>query len=83
MIDSYLSSTHEEAMLALLFWTNPHQLSSWPFSKFPGWRLTSSNAILLLVRNQAEIIIVKRIILGRIYMNWVGNEPRSCNQGRH
>ena len=36
-------SPHEEETEALLFWTNPHSLRSWPFSKFYGWRLTSSH----------------------------------------
>ena len=46
-----------------MLWTNPHPLSSWPFS---GWRFTFSHVNLLLVRShQAEIIIVKRLIQGR------------------
>ena len=46
-----------------MLWTNPHPLSSWPFS---GWRFTFSHVNLLLVQShQAEIIIVKRLIQGR------------------
>ena len=46
-----------------MLWTNPHPLSSWPFS---SWRFTFSHVNLLLVRShQAEIIIVKRLIQGR------------------
>ena len=46
-----------------MLWTNPHPLSSWPFS---GWRFTFSHVNLLLVRShQAEIIVVKRLIQGR------------------
>ena len=79
----YLSSAHEEATVALLFWTNPHSLRSWPFSKFSGWRMNSSHVNLLLVRShQAEIIIVKRLIQGRNNVTRVRVEPQSCNRGR-
>ena len=44
MIDQYLSSTHKEAVVAPLFWTNcPHPRRSWQFFKFSGRRLTSPN----------------------------------------
>ena len=82
LIDPYSSSTHEEATVALLFWTNPHPLRSWPFSKFYGWRLTSSHVNLLLVRShQAEIIIEKRLIQGRKHMTTVRAEPTLCSRG--
>ena len=67
----------------VLFWTNPHQLWSWPFSNFSGWRLTSSHVNLLLVRShQAAIIIVKRLIQGCNNMTRVWFEARSCDQDR-
>ena len=82
-IDSHLSLTHDEATVALLFWTNPHPLRSWPYYKPLDCRVTSSHVNLLLVRShQAEIIIVKLFIQGINNVIRVRIEPRSCNQGR-
>ena len=68
--------------MALSFWTNPHPLRSWQFSKFPNWRLTTSQLNLQLVRSQqAEIIIVKRLIQRHNNVTRVPVEPRSCNRG--
>ena len=63
-----------------MLWTNPHPLSSWPFS---SWRFTFSHVNLLLVRShQVEIIIVKRLIQGRNSVTRVRVEPRSFDQSR-
>jgi len=49
-----------------ILWTNPHPLTSCPFSSFPVISLTSYRFNLLLVRShQSGIIIVKRLIQGR------------------
>ena len=60
-----LSSTHEGVTVALLFFTNPHPLWCSLYSKFSGCRLTSHVNLLLVRSNQAEMMIVKRLILGR------------------
>ena len=53
------------------------------FPSFPVDVLTSSHVNLLLVRsNQAEIIIVKRLIQGRNIETWVGVELLICDQSR-
>ena len=55
LIDPYLSSTFEEATVALLFWTKAHRLRRWPFSKFCGCVSTSSQVNLLLVPGTSPV----------------------------
>ena len=84
-IDPYLSCTHEEATEAFLFWTNPHLLRSWPFSKFSGWRFDffpRKFAACSKPPSRDNVIIVKRLIQGRNNVTRVWVEPRSCDRGR-
>ena len=74
---------HEEATVSLLFWTNPHPLWSWSYSKPSNWRLTFSQVNLLLVRShQAEIILAKRFIQVHNNVTRVRIELRLYDQDR-
>ena len=63
--------------------TDLHPLNRrWPLFKFSGRHLTSSRAKFLLVGNQAEIIILMRLIQRRNNVTKVRIKLRSCDCGR-
>ena len=81
LIALYLSSAHEETMVALFYFGRIR--THLGVDLHPIDDLTSSHANSLLVQSyQPEIIIVKRLIQGRNNVTRVWVEPKSCDQGR-